>query len=105
MYWGVGKVADAAIINFISMFLLYFYNQIMGLGPLLTGVALALAMAVDAMSDPAVGLYTDSRFIKGLKRSVFMNFSIIPSVIFFVALFTIDFIFLLFNAQVEHDFL
>ena len=34
LIWGLGRTADAAILNFTSMFLLYYYNQILGLMPL-----------------------------------------------------------------------
>ena len=91
LIWGLGRTADAAILNFTSMFLLYYYNQILGLLPLYAGIALALATLTDAITDPVIGLYSDYQKMKGKKRTSLMKISIIPCAMVFVCLFSFDF--------------
>jgi len=41
------------------MFLLYFYNQVLGLDPFLCGLGIALSLFVDAFTDPMIGGISD----------------------------------------------
>ena len=63
--WALGSVGGGASEAFLSMFLLYFYNQVLGLDPFLCGLGIALSLFVDAFSDPMIGGLSDrtqSRF-------------------------------------------
>ena len=63
--WAIGSVGGGASEAFMSMFLLYFYNQVLGLKPFLCGLGIALSLFVDAFSDPMIGGLSDrtkSRF-------------------------------------------
>lgn len=42
-----------------QVFLFYYYNQILGLDPALTGVSTLIALGFDAVSDPLVGIISD----------------------------------------------
>lgn len=90
LLWGLGKTADAAILHFLSMFLLYYYNQILGLKPFLATVALAIAMLTDAISDPSVGLYSDYQSMSGQRRNQLMKISILPTAVTFLMLFLFE---------------
>jgi Na+/melibiose symporter-like transporter len=64
--------------NGFSYFLLFFYTQVMGVHPGLAGLALFLALVVDAISDPLVG-YISDRWRSGWgRRHPFMYFSALP---------------------------
>lgn len=91
LIWGLGRTADAAILNFTSMFLLYYYNQILGLEPFYAGIALALATLTDAITDPVIGLYSDYQKMKGKNRTSLMKISTIPCAVVFICLFSFDF--------------
>tara|TARA_B110000238_G_scaffold200771_1_gene252274 strand:+ start:548 stop:1999 length:1452 start_codon:yes stop_codon:yes gene_type:complete len=88
--WGIGKVGDSAISNFLSIFLLYYYNQILGLDPVLASLALAIAMLTDAVSDPIIGFYSDFQNLTGKRRTDLMKLSVIPCCTIFLALFLLD---------------
>ena len=87
--WGVGKVGDAALVNFLSMFLLYYYNQVLGLSAVLAGVALFISTLIDAVSDPLVGYYSDVQQALGNSRLRLMDMVILPIAFLIVVIFSI----------------
>ena len=72
------------------MFLLYFYNQVLGLEPFLCGLGIALSLFVDAFTDPMIGGVSDRTSSRYGRRIPFMAFGLIG---FAIGLF------LLFNVQ------
>ena len=69
--------------NGINWFLLLYYSQVLGLSASLAGTALAIALGVDAISDPLLGRWSD-RFHSQLgRRHPFLYFSIIPIGLFY----------------------
>src|SRR5262245_57941550 len=72
-------VPTAGIIsNGIDYFLFFFYSEIIGLSAALTGFALAVALAVDAVSDPLIGYLSDNWRSRLGRRHPFMYASIVP---------------------------
>ena len=62
-----------------QVFLFFFYNQVLGLDPFITGIALTLALVFDSISDPLVGAWTDQHGSeKWGRRHPFMFASAIP---------------------------
>jgi len=64
--------------NGINWFLLLYYSQVLGLSASLAGTALAIALGVDAISDPLVGRWSDRFHSRLGRRHPFLYFSIIP---------------------------
>jgi glycoside/pentoside/hexuronide:cation symporter, GPH family len=64
--------------NGIDYFLFFFYSQVVGLSAALTGVALAIALTVDAISNPLVGYLSDHWRSRLGRRHPFMYASILP---------------------------
>ena len=58
--------------------LLVYFNQILGLEPLLASYALAVALIFDAISDPLVGAWSDRFKSVWGRRHPFIYFAIIP---------------------------
>jgi glycoside/pentoside/hexuronide:cation symporter, GPH family len=56
---GIGSVAYGVKDNGFSVFLLIFYNQVLGLDPGLVGAAIMIALIVDAFADPIIGELSD----------------------------------------------
>jgi len=52
------------ISNGIDYFLFFFYSQVIGLSAALTGLALAIALTCDAVSNPMMGSYGIRRLIR-----------------------------------------
>jgi Na+/melibiose symporter-like transporter len=66
------------IYNGIDFFLFFFYSQIIGLSSALVGLALAIALAIDAVSDPVIGYLSDNWQSTLGRRHPFMYASIVP---------------------------
>ena len=61
-----------------NTFLLLFYNQVLGLPAAWAGVALMIAVFVDAVTDPAVGSFSDGLVSRWGRRHPLMYASVIP---------------------------
>ena len=59
LFFGSGSIAFGAKDSAFNYFLLVYYNQVLGLDAFLTGLALALALALDAVTDVVVGYWSD----------------------------------------------
>ena len=76
--FGAGGVAVGALTVGLNSFLLIYYSQVLGLAPSLAGLALALALIVDAISDPLVGLWSDRTRSRIGRRHPFLLASLLP---------------------------
>ena len=70
--WAIASVGGGASEAFLSMFLLYFYNQVLGLDPFLCGLGIALSLFVDAFTDPMIGGISDRTTSRFGRRIPFM---------------------------------
>jgi Na+/melibiose symporter-like transporter len=78
-------VPTAGIIsNGIDYFLFFFYSQVVGLSAGLTGLALALALAIDAIASPLLGYVSDNWRSRLGRRHPFMYASILPLTVLYV---------------------
>ena len=86
LWHGAGR-AGQSVQGFALGFLFLYYNQVVGLSGALTGLALAVASVVDAVSDPTVGSWSDGFKSRLGRRHPFMFASILPVAGLFVLLF------------------
>lgn len=86
-YYGLGQAAEAVKNWGFSTLLLIYYNQVHGVSGTLTSLALALALAFDAFTDPAAGSWSDNFRSKYGRRHPFMLAAIVPLPVFFFFLF------------------
>jgi Na+/melibiose symporter-like transporter len=77
-YYGLGAAPYGIKDNGFSYFLLIFYSQVLGLSPMLTSLALTVAIFVDAVTDPLIGYVSDNWRSKWGRRHPFMYLSIVP---------------------------
>ncbi|NJN36056.1 MAG: hypothetical protein HC794_02165 [Nitrospiraceae bacterium] len=59
MAYGVGQVAESIKSNSFEFFLLFYYVQVLHLEPAKAGLALFLALVIDAITDPLLGSISD----------------------------------------------
>jgi Na+/melibiose symporter-like transporter len=91
--WGVkgafGVSGAVSYIVFLSfeLFVLFYYSQVLGLSPVLAGTALLISTVVDAVVDPVIGTWSDNLRSRFGRRHLFMFGSIVPVMVFFVAVF------------------
>ena len=74
--WAVSSAGGGASEAFLSMFLLYFYNQVLGLDPFLCGLGIALSLFVDAFTDPMIGGISDRTTTRFGRRIPYMAFGL-----------------------------
>jgi GPH family glycoside/pentoside/hexuronide:cation symporter len=68
--YGIGEIPITASMVLFGLFLLFFYNTVMGLPAPLVGLAAAAGLGLDAVIDPLIGYQSDrSRHRLGRRRS------------------------------------
>jgi glycoside/pentoside/hexuronide:cation symporter, GPH family len=73
-----GIPTTGIVSNGIDYFLFFYYSQVVGLSAALTGIALAIALTIDALSNPLVGYLSDRWRSRLGRRHPFMYASILP---------------------------
>jgi Na+/melibiose symporter-like transporter len=76
--YGFGSVAYGVKDNGFNYFLLIFYSQVIGLDARLVGLAITIALVVDALSDPIVGYWSDNLRSRWGRRHPFMYAAAVP---------------------------
>ena len=76
--YGFGAVAQGAKANGFSYLLLFFYSQVIGLPADSVSFALFIALLFDAVSDPAVGYFSDNLRSRWGRRHPLMYLSAVP---------------------------
>ena len=84
--YGFGSVAYGIKDNGFATFLLFYYNQVIGLRADLVSLAIALALIADAFIDPAVGQMSDRTRTKIGRRHPWLYGAVIPIAVIWVAL-------------------
>jgi Na+/melibiose symporter-like transporter len=85
--YATGAAANGVKTDMFTFFLLFFYTNIAGLEPALAGLAILVALCVDAITDPLMGTITDRTNSRFGRRHPFMFVSFIPLSIGYVLLF------------------
>ena len=70
--YGVGSVAFGIKGNGFDYFMLLFYSQVMGVDAYLVGLALLIALLVDAFSDPLIGYFSDNTPSMGASAPIYV---------------------------------
>lgn len=86
--YGIGFSARGLKDGLFQLFLFFYFNNVLGLDAALAGTASLIGLLVDAVSDPAVGLWSDRlRSKKWGRRHPFIIASAIPLGLFTYLLF------------------
>ncbi len=88
-WWGVPGAGLAGVNDFLSIFLLYYYNQVLGLSAALAGLALFISVVFDAISDPVIAYWSDRHNGEHGRRIPFMAAGILPMSFCSLALFVL----------------
>ncbi len=87
LYYGVGSVAEGIKTTVFNVFLLFYYNQVLGLPGILSGAAIFIALCVDALTDPLIGSLSDNLHSRWGRRHPFMYAAALPMALCFFLLF------------------
>ena len=88
LLYASGQLPEGIKTAAFGFYLLFYYNQVLGLSGSLAGIALFIALCVDAISDPLVGSWSDFTKSRWGRRHPFMYASVIPFVLAYFLLFT-----------------
>ena len=88
--FGLGGGVNAIKTDFFVFYLGVYYLTIIGLNPLLTGIALFVALIFDAITDPLIGAFSDRLKTKYGRRHLLMALSLIPISLSYILLFIPD---------------
>ena len=77
--YAIGSVAFGVKENGFSTFMMIYFNQVFGLSAIYVGIALLIAMAFDAITDPWIGHISDRWQGRLGRRHGFMYAAILPA--------------------------
>ena len=86
--YGVGQFAEGLKNTAFAVFVLFYYNQVLGLPGTFAGAALFVALLFDAVTDPLAGSLSDNFQSRLGRRHPFMYASALPLGLAFVGLFS-----------------
>ena len=84
--YGLGRAAEAVKSRVFETFLFFYYVQVMEVPGTYAGIAVGVALAFDAITDPFMGSFSDRFNSKWGRRHPFMLLSIFPLVVTFLLL-------------------
>lgn len=86
--YGSGALADGIVVAGFGFFLLFFLTAVCGMTGTMAGLAKMIALLVDGVADPAIGLASDRLKSRYGRRVPFMVLGLIPFVLSFGLLFS-----------------
>jgi glycoside/pentoside/hexuronide:cation symporter, GPH family len=89
MEYGVGAMADGIVSAGFGFFLLFYLTAVCGMSGTMAGTAKLIALLVDSVLDPAIGLASDRVRSRHGRRLPFMIASLVPFACAFGLLFSI----------------
>ena len=89
-FYGIGASANGIKTDAFTYFLLFFYSNIIGLSPGLSSLAIFIALCVDAVTDPLMGVISDRTNHKNGRRHPYFLLGILPMSLSYFMLFAIN---------------
>lgn len=85
--YSIGRAAEGIKTRSFEFFLFFYYVQVLGLSGSMAGLAVGIALIVDAIIDPLIGSYSDNLDSRYGRRHPLMLASVAPLCITFYLLF------------------
>ena len=85
--FAAGQIPEGVQSTAFGFFLLFFYNQVLGLSGFLASAAIVIALVIDAFIDPIVGSWSDRTQSRWGRRHPFMYAAALPFALCFYLLF------------------
>jgi glycoside/pentoside/hexuronide:cation symporter, GPH family len=76
--FGFGQTAEGIKNAAFNTFVLFYYQQVVGISGTLTGIALGIALCFDAVTDPVAGAVSDKTRSRWGRRHPFMLIAAVP---------------------------
>lgn len=81
--YGSGAIANGIRGVAFSVYLMFYFNQVLGVPAAIVSTAIALTLVIDAMFDPLLGRWSDTIRTRWGRRHPFIYASAIPTALFF----------------------
>lgn len=78
IFYGLGSIAEGTKDTAFNVFVLFYYHNVLGLPGTLAGLAIFLALCVDALADPLIGSISDKTRSRWGRRHPYMYAAILP---------------------------
>ena len=88
LWYGLGQMAEGLKNEAFSVFLLFYYTQVVGLSGTLSGQAILIALLFDAVADPLSGVLSDRLHSRWGRRHPFLYASPLSLAAFFYLSFS-----------------
>ena len=88
LFYGIGEAAGACKNMAWGVLLLFYYQQVVGVEAALVGLAIAISVIMDAVTDPMVGAWSDHIRTRWGRRHPMLLASVLPLAVSFVLLFS-----------------
>lgn len=86
--YGTGQLAEGIVSIAFMIYVLFFYNQVLGMSGTSAGLAMFIALLFDAVSDPLMGAISDRTRSRLGRRHPYLYLAIIPLPVAFFLLFS-----------------
>lgn len=86
--FGIGDLGGNLFFTIIGFYLLYYFTDVVGLHPALSGTALMIGKVWDAITDPITGYYSDRTRSRFGRRRPYIFIGAIFSLFFMILIFT-----------------
>ena len=87
IFYGIGSIAEGVKETAFNVFLLFYYNNVLGLPGTWVGAAIFLALCIDAFTDPLMGVISDNTRSRLGRRHPYMYLAVLPVALSFALLF------------------
>lgn len=88
--YAIGNIPYSVKDTAFGSFVVFYYTQVLGLSGTLAGLAMFIALAWDAISDPIVGSWSDTVRSRWGRRHPMLVIGAIPTALLFLAVFPPD---------------
>jgi glycoside/pentoside/hexuronide:cation symporter, GPH family len=85
--YAAGQMPEGIKSAAFGFFLLFYYNQVLGLGATMASIAIFIALCLDAISDPIVGSWSDATRSRFGRRHGYMYAAAVPFALLFFGIF------------------
>ncbi len=85
--YGVGDIPSGLYLNFFAAFLLYYFVDLGGVAPAAMALMLFLSRALDAFTDPMMGMIADRTRSRWGRYRPYLLFGAVPFAVFGVSIF------------------
>ena len=89
-FYASGAIANGVKNDAFTFFLLFFYSNVIGLTPGLASLAIFIALLVDALTDPLMGVVSDRTKHKLGRRHPYFLLGLMPMALSYFMLFSIQ---------------